>query len=255
MTGPSGRRHDVFVSDGAEDLRLWDAAALAYAGREDSFYRRIHGFLWDRLGAVQGLEILDLGCGDGWLAEEIRRAGARVTGVDGSAALLARARSQYPAIEFQQHDLVLGLPWPERRFDRIVAHTVLMDIPVLDRLLADVAAALRPGGVFVFTILHPAFFSQAIVDEGPGGQRYRKVTGYLSHQTRWIGAFGGHRHYHRPLSWYIEQLVTQGLVVTGLHEPPSLPREDIPEADWTEYQRWFSGIPTLLAVSCTTGSK
>ena len=132
LTGPSGCRHDVFVSDGAEDLRLWDAAALAYAGREDSFYRRIHGFLWDRLGDVRGLEILDLGCGDGWL---------------------------------------------------------------------------------------------------------------------------GHRHYHRPLSWYIERLVAHGLVVTGLHEPPSLPREDIPEADWTEYQRWFSSIPTLLAVSCTPGSR
>lgn len=239
------------MPDGAEDLQLWDAAAPAYAGREDSFYRRVHGFLWDRLGSVQGAQVLDLGCRDGWLAEEMRRAGAHVTGIDGSAALLARARSRYPAVSFQQHDLVLGLPWPGRRFDRIVAHTVLMDIPELDRLLADVATALRPGGAFVFTILHPAFFSHAVVDEGPGGQRYRKVTGYLDHQVRWIESFGGHRHYHRPLSWYVERLVAHGLVVTGLHEPPSLPNADIPEADWTDYQRWFSTIPTLLAVSCT----
>lgn len=240
----------MFVADGSEDLQLWDAAAGAYASREDSFYRRVHGFLWSRLGAVRGLEVLDLGCGDGWLAGEMHQAGARVTGIDGSTALLARARSEYPAVLFQQCDLVRGLPWPEQRFDRIVAHMVLMDIPVLDRLLASVAAAIRPGGVFVFTILHPAFFSQAIVDEGPGGQRYRKVTGYLRHQTRWIESFGGHRHYHRPVSWYIEQLVMHGLVVTGLHEPPSLPNSDIPETDWTEYQRWFSTIPTLLAISC-----
>jgi SAM-dependent methyltransferase len=193
LTGAGRCRHAVCVTDSAEDLQLWDAAAPAYAGRADSFYRRIHGFLWDRLGAVHDLEILDLGCGDGWLAEEMRQAGARVTGIDGSAALLARARSQYPSIIFEQRNLVLGLPRPQRLFDRIIAHMVLMDIPVLDRLLADVAAALRPGGVFVFTILHPAFFSHAIVDEGPGGQRYRKVTGYLEHQTRWIQTFGGHR--------------------------------------------------------------
>ena len=62
-----------------------------------------------------------------------------------------------------------------------------------------------PEGVFVFTILHPAFFSQQIVDDESAGQRYRKVTGYLDHQTRWIGSFGGHR----------------------------------------------SGIPTMLAISCT----
>jgi hypothetical protein len=36
----------------------------------------------------------------------------------------------------------------------------------------------------VFSILHPAFFSHGVVDEGPDGQRYRKVTGYLEHQTR-----------------------------------------------------------------------
>jgi len=134
------------------DLELWDAAAPAYAGRADSFYRRVHGFLWSRLGSVQGLEVLDPGCGDGWLAEEMRLAGARVTGIDGSGALLARARSQYPAVDFEQRDLVLGLPWTGRRFDRIVAHMVLMDIPDLDRLLADVAAALRLRGAFVFTI-------------------------------------------------------------------------------------------------------
>ncbi len=181
----------------------------------------------------------------------MRLAGARITGVDGSAALLARARSQYPEVVFEQHDLVLGLPWPGRLFDRIVAHMVLMDIRDLDRLLADVAAALRPGGVFVCTILHPAFFSQAIADEGPGGQRYRKVTGYLEHETRWITSFGGHRHYHRPVSWYVRQLVKHGLVVTGLHEPPSLPSAELPEADWTDYQKWFSTIPTALAISCT----
>lgn len=53
------------------------------------------------------------------------------------------------------------------------------------RAAGFVAAALRPGGVLVFTILYLAFFSWAIVDEGPGGQRYRKVTGYLEHETRW----------------------------------------------------------------------
>jgi SAM-dependent methyltransferase len=242
------------VASGSEDLRLWDAAAPVYAaqagGAADSFYRRVSGFLWGRLGAVQGLEVLDLGCGHGWLAEELRRAGARVTGIDGSGALLAEARLRYPAVVFEQQDLALGLPWTGRQFDRIVANMVLMDIPVLDRLLADVAAALRPEGVFVFSILHPAFFSRAVIEEGPGGERYRKLTGYLDHETRWIGSFGGHRHYHRPLSWYAGQLTGHGLVITGLHEPPSLPQADIPEAQWTDYQKWFSTIPTMLAVSC-----
>lgn len=245
------------VTNGSEDLRLWDAAAAGYTaavpGSGDSFYRRLHGFLWSQLGPVEDIEILDLGCGHGWLAEQLRRAGAHVTGIDGSAALLASARSDYPEIDFHQHDLTLGLPEPARRYDRIVAHMVLMDVPVLDRLFADVAAALRDTGVFVFSILHPAFFSHSVVDSG--GERYRKVAGYLEQETRWIESFGGHRHYHRPVSWYVEQLTAHGLVVTGMHEPLSLPHNDIPEREWTDYQRWFSTIPTMLAIACAPAKR
>ncbi len=238
---------------------MWDVAADNYVstvpGSTDSFYRRIHGFLWSKLGPVADRDVLDLGCGHGWLAEQMRQAGARVTGIDGSEALLTTARSRYPEIDFRQHDLALGLPDPDRRYDGVVAHMVLMDIPVLDRLIADVAVALRAGGAFVFSVLHPAFFSHDIVDGGSSGERYRKITGYLEQETRWIESFGGHRHYHRPLSWYVEKLVAHGLVITGVHEPPSLPHNDIPVAEWTDYQKWFSTIPTMLAISCTPANR
>ena len=174
------------------DLGLWDAAAQAYAAsvgsRGDSFYRRVRDFLGERFGDVTGLDVLDLGCGHGWLAEELRLAGGRVTGVDGSGALLDEAS-----------------------------------------------------------------YSRAILDGGPG-KRYREVPDYLTHETRWVTLFGGHQHYHRPLSWYVDRLVAHGLVVNGLHEPPSLPRDDVPEAEWTEYQHWFSRIPTMLAISCVKAS-
>ena len=41
-----------------------------------------------------------------------------------------------------------------------------------------------------------------------------------------------------------------GLAVTGLHEPPTLPSHTRPPAQWTGYERWFSTIPTMLAVAC-----
>jgi SAM-dependent methyltransferase len=249
-----GSASAVPAGDSAHDLKLWDAAAAVYAGmsgRADTFYRRLETFLWRQFGDVAGLDVLDLGCGRGWLVEELQHAGAHVTGVDGSFALLDAARSLCPDAAFYHGDLSFGLPTEARRtYDRVVAHMVLMDIAVLDRLLADVAQYLRPGGVFVFSILHPAFHSRTVVDDGVDG-RYRKVADYLSLETRWVENFGGHRHYHRPLSWYIERLVAHGLVVNGLIEPPSLPAEDVPQEQWTEYQRWFSRIPTMMAVSCT----
>lgn len=239
----------------ADDIRLWDAAADRYAqhvdGPHDSFYRRLSPFLWKQVGEVSGKRVLDLGCGHGWLADQLRAAGAEVTGIDGSAALVQRARRAYPDLTFLVHDLTSGLPRPLRTYDRVVAHMVLMDLPELDLLAADLRASLAPGGVFVFSILHPCFFTHTPVEDVAAGERYRKVTGYLNHERRWITPFGGHHHYHRPLSWYVDLLTNNGFVITGMDEPRTLPRRLDPETEWSDYERWFAGIPTMLAISCT----
>lgn len=241
------------------DIRLWDEAADQYAqhtnGVGDSFYRRLSPFLWQALGDVAGRSVLDLGCGHGWLAEQLRAAGAVVTGIDGSAALLQRATTSYPNIRFVAHDLTHGLPSPAQSYHAVVAHMVLMDLPELEKLVQDVRASLTSDGVFVFSILHPCFFDQNPVQEPGTGQRYRKVTGYLEHERRWITTFGGHNHYHRPLSWYFDLLTREGFVVTGLHEPPTLPGHGEPESHWTDYERWFATIPTMLAVAARPTSE
>ncbi|MGW4368958.1 hypothetical protein ACWEKT_25260 [Nocardia takedensis] len=52
-----------------------------------------------------------------------------------------------------------------------------------------------------------------------------------------------------------ELAIASGLVITGIHEPPSLPHTDIPPAEWTDYQRWFSTIPTTPAISCAPSAR
>lgn len=241
------------VSSG-EDLVRWDRVADTYAqtvgGDDDSFFRRFAPFLWRELGDVQGLRVLDLGCGHGWLTAKLHHVGGDVVGIDGSAALIATARATYPELEFQVHDLTGGLPSSPGAYDRIVSHMVLMDIPDLAPMLADVATALAPNGVFVFSILHPCFFGQPPVKDPVTSQWERRVRGYLDHEQRWIESFGGHTHYHRPLSWYFDQLADHGLAVTRLHEPPTLPSHTRPTDEWNDYERWFAAIPTMIAISC-----
>jgi len=234
--------------DTAADLAAWDASALRYAatvgGADDSFRRRFEPFLarWLPPGDRQ---VLDLGCGHGWLAALMAARGARVVGVDGSAELVARARADHPTLRFEVGDLTEGLP-PEAAgpFDVVVSHMVLMDLPVLDAVLRDTAARLADDGVLVASILHPAFFRQEPVLDG---QRHRRVTGYLEHEEWWIESFGGHRHYHRPLAWYVQRLRDAGLVLVDLDEPPSLPAHGAPQDAWTADERWFASIPTMLS--------
>ena len=126
---------------------------------------------------------------------------------------------------------------------------VLMDIPALDRLLADVARVLTPDGRLIFTIPHPCFWSQTPFEDPTSGDRYRKVRGYLAHEERWVDSFGGHRHYHRPLSWYVDTLAAAGLAVVRLAEPPT-PPADLREADeWSDYETWMATIPTMIGLS------
>ena len=75
------------------------------------------------LGDLAGLEVLDVGCGTGRHALRLAAHGARVTAVDFSQGMLAKARAKPGAerVRFVEHDLTTRLPFD----DREVARTAL----------------------------------------------------------------------------------------------------------------------------------
>src|SRR5438876_6059797 len=117
--------------------------------------------LLDLAGDVRGAAAFDMACGQGRVSRELARRGARVVGVDLSAALVAKARDA-------EHGAPLGItyvvgdaagvgesaPGP---FDRVVCNYGLSDIDDLAGALRTAFTVLRPGGCFVFSILHPCF--------------------------------------------------------------------------------------------------
>ena len=74
-------------------------------------------------GNVEGLRVLDIGCGTGrhtlWLAQ----AGAEVTGIDFSEAMLAKAHEKTKgySIDLIVHDLHQRLPFEAGQFDMVVS--------------------------------------------------------------------------------------------------------------------------------------
>ena len=106
----------------------------------------------DLLGPVEGLRVLDIGCGDCALGSLLAQRGARVTGLDSDAQMLAAAhrRAQRESVDLE---LVQGraeaLPFPEATFDRVVAVTVLCFVPRADRAIGEMARVLKPGGCLV----------------------------------------------------------------------------------------------------------
>ncbi len=186
------------------DKTTWNQIAESYMQDEgksqDRNYQMLKAVMWECLGDVRDLHILDLGCGAGWLSKELADAGARAIGIDGPSTLLASARTLAPALTFLEADLVKGLPLKGITFDRIVAYMVLMDLPDLQQLVADVRLSLRPTGKFIFTLPHPCFFNYPTQGDEATGGRFKMISGYLEHEVWRIATWGGHNHYHHTNS-------------------------------------------------------
>ncbi len=116
------------------------------------------------LGDVRGLDIADIGCGTGRHALRLAAAGARVTAIDFSEAMLSRARSKDRAgsILFIQHDLADPLPLNDASFDRVLCCLVVDHISELGKFFRELHRICRPQGLVVVTVMHPAMMLRGI---------------------------------------------------------------------------------------------
>jgi SAM-dependent methyltransferase len=107
--------------------------------------------LLDRMIEVRDRDVLDVGCGEGWLVRRLGEHGARAVGVDPLAVALERARAQEPDAPGERY-LEAGaeeLPLPDRSFDAVVFFNSLHHVPEdrMDAALAEAARVLRSGGL------------------------------------------------------------------------------------------------------------
>jgi len=114
--------------------------------------------IWRLLELAPGLEVLDLACGHGRIANRLAARGVRVTGLDATAPFLERARADAAArgveVEYVEGD-IRSLPWREPSFDAVVCWFTSFGYHEDDELrgvLRGVRAALRPGGRFVLDL-------------------------------------------------------------------------------------------------------
>lgn len=108
--------------------------------------------IWRLLELGRGMEILDLACGHGRIANRLAERGARVTGLDATPLFLKRARAQAAAggleVEYLEGDM-RSLPWADGSFDRVISWFTSFGYFADDenrRVLQEARRILRPGG-------------------------------------------------------------------------------------------------------------
>ncbi|MGZ6651279.1 MAG: class I SAM-dependent methyltransferase [Solirubrobacteraceae bacterium] len=128
----------------------WEEKAAAY----ERFFGVIAGRVVEPLLAAAsvgvGARVLDVATGPGWVAAQAAELGASVVGVDVAEAMIARARSAHPQLDFRRAD-AHELPFADASFDAVVGNFAIMHLSRPERAVAQCARVLRPGGRLALT--------------------------------------------------------------------------------------------------------
>ncbi len=234
----------------------WERQAATWARRVragEDFYRdafNTPAFL-AFLPEVAGLEVLDLGCGEGTMARVLARRGARITGIDLSEAMIALARDEETTcplgIRYQVDDLSKLTSLDDGSFDLAISTMALMNCSNLAAAIAAVARVLEPGGGLAFSVLHPCFVTPGIgwVGDDDGAEAALTVSGYFAEdpvmerltfdkEANETAPIEVPRFPHR-LEHYVGGLVAGGFEILKLAEPR--PSEAAATA-FPKLQRW-----------------
>ncbi len=186
-------------------------AAAVRGGRIESRRAVTDGAIVDAVVSRNPASVLDIGCGEGWLARALAARGIAVVGIDVVPALIEAAQTAGGAdfMVASYADLAAGAL--AQRFDIAVANFALLGKESVDELFAAVPYLLQPGGAFIVQTLHPLMAC--------GEQPYRD--GWRA--GSWAGISG---EFGEPAPWYFRTLECwtrlfgdHGLALREIREP------------------------------------
>ncbi|MEU0804981.1 class I SAM-dependent methyltransferase [Streptomyces sp. NPDC005970] len=206
----------------------------------------INPVLLRMLGDVRGRCVLDAGCGQGYFSRMLATRGAHVTGVEPTDAMFAYSQEKELALQqgihYIQADLT-RIPDLGSGYDAVVCSMVLPAIPDWKPAMRACVQALRPGGLFLFSVNHPAFEQLLATWRKHGEYRLRRyLEEYeipLTHAT----------DFHRPISAYLNELAALGCRLREIAEPglePDIARET---ADSEPGIESYVHLPNFLIVA------
>jgi 2-polyprenyl-3-methyl-5-hydroxy-6-metoxy-1,4-benzoquinol methylase len=246
----------------------WDANADVWDARMgdegNDFFRILQWpVITSFLDVQPGQRVLDVACGNGLTSRKLAELGAQVTAFDFSANLIDRAKARsmnlqslvsYHVIDATDETQLFSLG--EGAFDAALSNMALFDMANIEPLLRVLPKLLKPNGIFVFSLMHPAFnnaSSMHVMEEIDVEGEIKtvfsvKVSRYITpYQTKGLALRNQPKpqmYFERPLQYYLNLGFQNGFVLDGFEE-----RAFPPDAPQTFPLGWggkFSEIPAVL---------
>jgi SAM-dependent methyltransferase len=256
----------------------WEANAAYWDRRIGEGNDFVETLIWPvtrhLLDLRPGQRVLDAACGNGLYARRVAALGAEVVAFDFSANLIARARErtraqertpehgeriQYHVLDATDEEALLALGGGtfDGAFDAAMCNMALFDIADIGPLLRALSRLLRPGGRFVFSVMHPCFNNAytthvAEMEDREGETVFTygiKVKRYMTPGAAKGAAIRGQPkpqlYFHRPLHVLLASVFEAGFVLDALEER-AFPPDHPPGSHPLTWGPTLSEIPPVL---------
>ncbi len=134
------------MGSGAVQGELWGRAPGAWARWQEAQTRPLYEAALEAIEPLDGMALLDVGCGAGLALAMAAERGAQASGVDASEGLLKQAELAAPGAELHEGDLET-LPFEADRFDRVTAFNSLQYAQDPEGAAYELARVVKPDGL------------------------------------------------------------------------------------------------------------
>lgn len=212
------------------------------AGEEGESFKQfvLDPIMLQRAGKLQNKTILDLGCGNGYLAKKILKQNPKkviLMDISEHNIAYAKEKTNDPRVEFVVADATDPWSFPSQSMDVVYSNMMLNEIENITTPIQESYRVLKPHGLFLCSVTHPAWNVYILTQEklGVPSRKIHGIQGYFHRgPATYIMGLDSKtnpelakeynqefevEHYQRTISDYFSEFTKAGFTVRELIEP------------------------------------